>query len=254
MTLIETMVSLAIGMIVVAGILSIYVSTVQSSGETLENAKLNQEIMALLSVMSNDIRRAGYNAGFDPNQPNLNAFAQSGTTALTVFRSMGGVAQGSTGNGSCILYAYDSPQTVAANNTLAAGDVFGFRLNNNVVEMRQSGATNNIVDFCNDAADSWMPLTDGNVVRVTALDFDLANSRCVRTDEPNDTDDDGDGDLDNIEEYDCYTNVPAVGSLISTAETREVAISVTAELTNDDQVTLTLTDTVRVRNDLIRIR
>ena len=60
--------------------------------------------------------------------------------------------------------------------------------------------------------------------------------------------------VDDDGEADCYAAVPANGSGDVTVETREVQITLDAELTNDDFVNLTLTQNVRVRNDWVRSR
>ena len=97
-------------------------------------------------------------------------------------------------------------------------------------------------------------MTDGSLITVSALNFSLDSSECLNASEPNGVDDDGDGDIDNAEEIDCYTQVPANGSGDVTVETRGVTISVTGSLVNDPTVTLTLNEDIRVRNDLIRVR
>jgi hypothetical protein len=89
---------------------------------------------------------------------------------------------------------------------------------------------------------------------VSALTFSLAASKCLNTRDPNSADDDSDGLVDETQESDCYANVPTASSGNITVETRVVAITITANLTNDSFVRQSVTDTVRVRNDWIRVR
>jgi type IV pilus assembly protein PilW len=249
-TIIELLVGMAVGALVVGGAITMYAATVRSSSETLRSSKLNQEIGALMSVIVNDVRRAGFWEGASGGDYHLNPFAQPGTTALAVFDTMAGSDQGALGQGSCLVYAYDA--TYLPGNTpgvVDATDIFGFRLNGSVVQMRQTGGTAN---SCTDG--TWANVTDPNLVAVTGLSFDLGGSLCLNGSEPNGEDDDSDGTIDNAEEVDCYATVPAVGSDEPTSETRAVVITINAELANDPTTQMTATHSVRVRNDYLRLR
>ena len=259
-TLVEMMVAMVIGLVVVGGAITIYVSTVSSSTATLSSSKLNQELSALINVMTNDIRRAGFwgDAANNLENPQDNPFAALNDTALEVIDDMANdtqiAANGTTGE--CIVYAYDADTTDSppAVNDI---DIVGFRLNNGVVQMRQQGdiANNpNDHDNCNNANDTWLDVTDGNLINVTALNFDLSSSECLNTIEPNGVDDDADGTIDNDPEPLCYNQVPAAGSGIVTVETRQVRVTVSGALVNDPGTTLTLNEDVRVRNDWVRVR
>jgi type IV pilus assembly protein PilW len=259
LSLIELMVGLGVGMIVVAGVTSVYVSSVISSSDTLKQSKLNQELTTLMSVMSNDIMRAGVwtiTDLEDYNRPQNNPFSQADNTVLEVVESVASnttqTAVNDASGGECILYTYDAD----LDGVLDDGDVRGFRLNNGVVEMREQGdVTNNTRhDNCNDADDSWIPLTDSRVINITNLDFILTGSECVNTREPNDADEDGDGTNDNAAEMDCYAQAPTNGSGDVTVETRQVDIAINGELVGDTSVSAVMNQTVRVRNDWVRVR
>lgn len=252
-TLTEILISLALGLIVIGAVSTIYLSTVGSSASILTASKLNQELTALMTVMTNDIRRASYwgnMAGGEYRSPQSNFFAQVDTTALAIMASNVQTAANSAVGGECIVYVYDADD----DGTLDNEDIRGFRLSNGVAQMRQRGdtAANTRHDSCNDADDVWADVTDANLISVTMLNFSLGESECLNTREPNDLDDDGDGTVDGANEYDCYTLAPAIGDI--TTETRQVRITVTGALAGDPDVTATLTQDVRVRNDLVRVR
>src|SRR5690606_35070928 len=103
----------------------------------------------VMTVMTNDIRRAGYWGNLalsDYANPHLNPFAQVDVTALEVHA--GNVEQAATGAGECIVYAYDADNDGVLDNE----DIRGFRLNNGVVQMRANGdVTNATHDSCTDA-------------------------------------------------------------------------------------------------------
>jgi len=259
-TLIEVLIGMAVGIVVVGGAIIIYVSTVQNSNDTLKSSRLNQEIGSLLLVIANDVRRAGFWGDIDDTAYHLNPFNQPNATSLVVIDDMASnTIQPETGQGSCLTYAYDA--TYLAGN--AAGvientDLFGFRLNDTVVQMRQTGVVDGVDcvgGTCNSCLNgTWENVTDPNIIEVTALTFDLADSQCLNASEPNAVDDDADGTIDEADEYDCYTTVPPVDSDEPTAESRELLVTVSARLASDPSTQASALQTVRVRNDLLRIR
>ena len=259
-TLTELLVGMAVGLIVIGGAISIYVSTIQGSNSTLRASKLNQELNALMSVIVNDVRRAGFWGDIDMNALGDNPFSQSGATALVVRDDMASnTAQAATGQGSCIVYAYDA--TYLAGNTpgtVETTDLFGFRLNGTVAQMRQVGVvdgTNCVGGSCTSCTNgTWADVTDPNLIEITQLTFDLANSMCLNGSEPDTVDDNGDGTVDDDAEYDCYTTVPAAGSGDVTIETREVTVTIAGRLAADTATQASVTQSTRVRNDLVRTR
>jgi hypothetical protein len=58
-TLTGLMVGLAVGSIVLSGTLAVYLMIVKGGRETIQQAKLNQELRAAMEIMEQDIRRAG---------------------------------------------------------------------------------------------------------------------------------------------------------------------------------------------------
>ena len=272
LSLIELMIGSVVGLIVIAGVTKIYLTTVAGSSDVLQQSKLNQEMAALMSIMSNDIRRSGIWGNPDFNNPETNPFSADGTTVLTVVTNMSGTGvtinpsatnaswgddSDSITSGSCILYSYDDPGTTPGN--VDAGDLRGFRLTTTgVVQMLNNGSGfDTHADNCKDSywtdTDDWLDLNDNTIINVTDLTFELVNSVCLNTSEPNSEDEvhstDADTDVDDADEIDCYAVTPSSGEV--TTETRQVDISITAILTNDTSTRVTLDQTIRVRNDLV---
>ena len=255
-SLIELMVSTVVGMIIIAGATNVYLTTIVSSSDTLKQSKLNQELSTLMSVMAGDVIRAGVTGDLDYVSPQTNAFNQVDNTALEVIDNLADDNQVTWANaatgGSCILYTYDAD----LDGVVDDGDIFGFRLNNGVVEMRQQGdvVNNTRHDSCNDSDDTWLQVTDGRIINVTSLNFAFDKSECINTREPNDADEDGNGTNDNSGEMDCYDTIPVNGSGNITVEVRQIDITLTGQLVADASVSASLNQSVRVRNDLIRQR
>lgn len=270
LSLIELMVGIVIGLIIIAGATSVFIGTIGSSSTTLKMSKLNQELSTVMSVMTGDIRRAGYDSSVTDNAPQDNKFNQFGDssaaeqlkpyTALSVRLSQADPTNnpGTIGSGECILYTYDQNKDGAVNNS----EFFGFRLNNSVLEMREPGSvtvleSNAIVaktaqDDCDKG--TWVEVTDGDLINISTLTFDLSNAHCLNITKQDGIDNDADTVIDEDDEINCYTTVPVFGSGDVTVEARMLAITLTGNLVNDSLIRSTLSHTVRVRNDLVRIR
>ncbi len=232
-TIIELMVGMTVGLIVVGMVLSVYLTTVRSSGDTLSSSRLNQEMGAIMSIMVNDIRRAGYAnpavvnksydwddpLGVDPDdvdnieEPTTNPFNLPGSTALEVHDNMTDdndvMTDGdpNTTAGSCILYAYDASNgddDANAGDTNGDGyrirendEFFGFRRDDtdDTVQMRTSVdvGAGGVINACNGENQVWARLNDPNLVIITDLSFDLFFSSCINVSEPDIVDNDGDG-------------------------------------------------------------
>lgn len=250
MTITELMVGLVVGMLLMGGITSVYLSTIKSSSSTLNASRLNQEMSAIMNIMANDIRRAAYwNGGVKAN-PKNNPFSQAGSTELSVqTNSSGSYADaGATGSGSCIVYAYDLDKDGTLDTSPSEG--FGFRWDGsgNAVLMK-TGYTE--VQDCTDTGETWVALSDTSTVSITNLDFDLANSSCLNTSEPNNSPESGSG-TELFEERDCYNASYAADAGEVTVEDREVLITLSAQLVSDANVKLTMKQRVDVRNDHIQ--
>ncbi len=92
-SLVELMVGIAVGLVVLVGLSSVYVNSVRGGRTTTAANQLNQEMRALMDIMVNDLRRAGYWA----RRPRA---WQTPSWRLTTQPAING--------GNCILYSYDA--------------------------------------------------------------------------------------------------------------------------------------------------
>lgn len=286
MTLIELMIAMTVGLIVVGAVLSVYLLTLESSNATLKSGRLNQELAAIMNIMANDIRRAGYaNANAngvnppapdwdDPDNtnandldnfkaPHTNPFNQRGSTALEVHTYDGATDTdaGETGAGDCIVYAYDRNNNGALNDN----ESLGFRLNaaGDAIQMRGgiTSGSGHVTNSC--AQGDWQTLSDERSIDITTLQFDLDGSSCINTLEPDTLDNDGANGVDDWAERDCYTNNPATDATLRATyptdapvplvEVRHVLITLAAKLKSDPDVTAKMRQQVVVRNNLARL-
>jgi prepilin peptidase dependent protein B len=257
-SIIELLVSVAIGLVIAASLFGVYVASSVNSTRILKTSKLNQELTTLMTVMVNDIRRAGYWFNTNGDRPQSNPFAVPDATLLTVIAdSTSTTSEGGQGAGECILFSYDAN----IDDQLEAGDIdgdgdqdyeiFGFRLNNGAVEMLQMGENAAHGNDCTDATGNWLALTDRDTVAVDALEFSLADSECLNTSEPDGEDDDGDSVPDNSGEFDCFNTPPDPGDI--NVHTRMVRIRLDGSLVSDPASTISLDQSVRVRNEFVTV-
>ncbi|WOH39166.1 hypothetical protein RI844_08070 [Thalassotalea fonticola] len=252
-TLIELLLSMIFGLIVLSGVIYVYLAVIVSSSETLKSTKLNTQLMTIMSVMVNDIRRAGFwdNPNALPSADN--PFNVDDDTLLTIFSSAtASVDENTDTDGYCLLFTYDKNGDGSVD---AAGDVeyFGFRYSRSdgAVEMAVNTAQ---VPAITCSGGTWHSLSDPELIEITSLTFNPAESACVNSSEPDGLDSVSDADttVDDDGEKDCYTVTPTVGQM--TVETREILITLAGRLKSDSEVTAKIKQTVRVRNDVVRMR
>lgn len=244
-TLIELMISLVVGLIIVAATISIYVATTKSSSDTIKAARLNHDLESVMGIMVNDIRRAGYWGGAIAGSDGRNNPFTANATNIQLRNLAAPTATVTTGN--CILYTYDGGSGITggvyhdANGLVDADEYYGFRRNGNTINMRLSGSATDPAD-CNNNADSWEENIAGDQITITGLTFNMDSSKCfnVSTATPfNST---------------CAVAAATPGNLNSgntIVETRQVTITLAGQLADDPNVKKTLTNIVKIRNDRI---
>ncbi len=148
LSLVEMLVSIVVGLVVVAGSLTLYTTSVTANANTIRYMRINQELRSVVDRIARDIRRAGYRGnaqacvgvGYTPYNSTCNNF---GTVTIT--------------GGTQIAFSYDETATGTV-GTLDSNEARGYRLSNGVVQTLTGGNT-------------WENLTDANLVQVTALSF-----------------------------------------------------------------------------------
>ena len=247
-TLVELLISMVLGLVVLAGVTYIYVAVISSSAATLKSSKLNTQLMIVMSVITNDIRRAGYWSETD-ELASANPFNVEDDSALVVVDSMSSnlpIKNNTDKDGECLLYSYDLNENQELDSD---SEYFGIRLNSGAIEMRTASEVTD-GDNCNNG--SWEQLTDRDLYTITSLSFNPVGSSCINNSEPDGTDNDGANGIDDDGERDCYSITPDANDI--TVETREIRISMGATLVSDSNVSYSLSETIRVRNDLVRVR
>ena len=250
LTLVELMIGLLVGTIIIAGGLRVFTVVIRGQSDNVKLTRLNQDMRAMMDIMVRDIRRAGFVTSYPSNHlsslknnPFFDATTMGATTDIAVHDT-----------GRCLVYSYNrdeedngtaSPAGVETPLVVDSNERLGFRLSDDKLEMRKSGATN---ENCTDG--HWESITEPEV-EITVLKFTLTENPLNVTNMTTDTDDDGcyddDGNCNNLCDTgeDCNT----CSSPDTCLYVRQVTITLTGRLRSDNTVTQTITQGVRVRND-----
>ncbi|WP_026289221.1 prepilin-type N-terminal cleavage/methylation domain-containing protein [Thioalkalivibrio sp. ALMg11] len=244
-TLVELMVGIVVGMIVIAAATSLYLTVIQSSAYTTQEARLTQETRITMDLIANDIRRSGYShperIAEDPDEERIpaNPFMESAQWLQ---------AHDFDGNsGSCILVSFDptfryDPTAVTPTHDLSDlvndGEqyVFGYRQNKYTVEMLTGGLT----DTSTCEGGTWEPLTDPQTTQVNRLEFDSSPSSCMKVDA------DGDASGPVYGPSPCNSLGNNDGDVF--AESARVTVTLEAVHADSNTTQVNHSDTVSVRN------
>lgn len=153
LALTELMISLMIGLIVMGALLDTYLGITAAGRDALNAAKLNMELRGAVDTITDDIRRAGAMGVAPRNMPNPFMNRASAATFSDLNIGTFNIA------GDCVEFSYDANN----NGTLDTDtELFGFRINNQTVQIR-TGGTGGIA---NCSTGNWADLTDPTVLRV----------------------------------------------------------------------------------------
>jgi len=250
-TLIEIMIALLVGLMILSATIAIYIATVKGSADTIRSARLNHDLDSAMSLMSNDIRRAGFwggAVGGSDATENVYTVVSSGTTTTNFAPTDVSVMDFTDGGGTdhtdgCILYSYDADgdghYDDDASGDFSSGDdtneFYGFRFNVDAdtgfgtIQIRKTGET---TADCTDGDWEALNVTDGGeAVEITALTFSLAAAKCLNVSAA----------------VPCTTTAPVTGNKVTIS--REVTVTLSARALSDNAVTKTLTSNVKIRND-----
>jgi hypothetical protein len=145
----------------------------------------------------------------------------------------------------CVLYTFDQD----GDGVLDREEIFGFRLKDEVVEMRVgwdgydpstydpssfTASTDAINGNCDRG--NWEAVTDDNLIKIENLGFWRDESQCINAADNSDSD--------------CYVYDPDPTE--TTVETRQIKIRLEGSLVNDPSVIAAIEQDVRVRNDRVK--
>jgi type II secretory pathway component PulJ len=221
LSLLEILMALAIGIFLLLGASSFFISNLKTQTNNLRANTLNQDIRQATMFITRDLRRAGYSADIVTNAFNGIRLCKSDNSAAPC------AELNTNATDHCILYRYDRNKNGGAADN---DELLGFSLVNNQIFYRSTG--NNMNNCASDANNIWVPLTDSSI-RVTQLKFCYLNANT-----------------------DTNANAlpPAVCSVLPTGGARitNLAIYIEAELSSDASVKTRTIEVIRLFNAPIR--
>ncbi|WP_448508645.1 PilW family protein [Immundisolibacter sp.] len=156
-TLIELMVALVLGLVVIGGVMGVFMSTYQANAQNIKAVRLNEEMRAVMSLMSRDIRRAGSKAiDWTTTAWYVTTNPMSTASAWVVSKQTGAP------DNSCIRMAYALSATGPTDTNR-----FGYRLNPTTGRIETYNHNNQW--SCNGTG--WQPLTDPKIAWIQSLSF-----------------------------------------------------------------------------------
>ena len=217
-TLIELMVALVLGLVVIGGVMGVFMSTYQANAQNIKAVRLNEEMRAVVALMSRDIRRAGSKT-IDWTGTVWHTSTNPMSTANAWVVSNMNTAPAN----SCIRLAYALSLTGSTDTNR-----FGYRLNPTTgqVETYNHNASQWRCD-----GTGWQPLTDPNIAWIQSLSF-------TATREPG---------LTGVTVRTVIVNLRAGTHTRSTTPSTLTA----AQCTNVDVVCRQIQEKIRIRNDAV---
>lgn len=240
MTLIESMVAMAVGLVVAGAMIGLMANTLGSGTRTIEMARLQQEMRAAMQLITRDVRRSAYNAEAIRCFGNIDC-ANDGT-----------FPNGLTGDivisdaNDCFLFEMDRDHDGDPTDDPPGG--FRRVVVNGIGRLQMwTGAGNTT---CGATSNSWVNVTDPSLVHVdrftACLEIDSADAQCNGLLD--------DGSLDpNVPGHLSHSEVvenDGAGHL-TYQRTRKLYVRIDARLRDNPEVRKTLIDAIRVRNDII---
>jgi type IV pilus assembly protein PilW len=165
-TLVELLVAGVISLIAAAGMVIVMANTLGSGTQTIQMARMTQEMRAAMQIMSRELRRANYHSSY------ISCFGNTGCRSdLGITAKIAEINITDNGDSDCFWFWYDRPGL-----TLAASPVAAFRHTTvaGIGKLQMTTALTTAPN-CNLSA-SWIDITDPSLIDVTAFNVSDADS------------------------------------------------------------------------------
>lgn len=147
-SMVELMVGVTVGLFLVAGAVTVFVTHLGNSRQLLVEARVNQDLRAAADLISRDLRRAGY------WENSVSGTIASGSGGTTVYNPYAAITMTGT---SQVEYLFARN----ADNTLDNNEQFGF-------QRAVDGATGRgVIQMKTNGTPTWQTVTDPSVLDVT---------------------------------------------------------------------------------------
>jgi len=148
-SLVELLIALLLGSLLLAMLISLYVTTVANGAKSLQYSRLRTDLQSIISLMETNIRRAGY-----------------GGSEFMVGSGAGKTVDIEPVNKDCIVYYYNHDKAT----TISNANKMGFRLNKEKKEIQFGTGVDPLAVNCYQSG-HWTGLSDRRFIKITALAF-----------------------------------------------------------------------------------
>lgn len=155
-TLVELMISMAIGFASLTAMASLVGHGIGLNTQLMAKSRLDEELNAIVELLVNDIKRAGYDANTNSIISDPNAYNSPFSSSVVI------ASYPSEVTNSCVMFAYDRNKNGVLDTT-TTNENYGYRLKDKAIEMRLDGLGCNV--------NGWQDISDPQVVKVTKLEF-----------------------------------------------------------------------------------
>lgn len=173
-TLMETMVALALSVVVTTAMVVLMGNSMGTSNRLTQMAQLNDELRTVMSMMTRDVRRANYSA------TSVYCYGNSSCSEHALTRQTGSAtAVGDlVVDGECLIFQLDRLGSLDGDATNDSKGGFRRVVDNDIGVIQMWVEADADAPACDDGTDAegWMAVTDPNIVDITALVIDDTQS------------------------------------------------------------------------------
>lgn len=170
----ELLVAGAISIIASSGMLILMANTLGTGSHTIKLARLTQDMRTTMQLMSRELRRANYHAGFLNCYGNTDCLSDMPVLG-DITSKIGTINITNNGDSDCFWFWYDRPQSGTA-VAVTAETVTAFRLTTvESVGKMQMTTTRVAAPVCNASTD-WVDITDPEIIDVETFNVSNAGS------------------------------------------------------------------------------
>lgn len=225
----EVLVSMSIGIVVTGSMITLLSNSLYNTSRIVQMNKLTEDLRLTMQMISRDVRRASYtaNAIYCLGNPDCSTFGEISEDVGSVL-TPGDITVSDTND--CLWFLTDRDQ----DGDGTEDDAGGFRLrsvtvsasrNVGQIEMWVGGPE---ADCDATTSDDWVAITDPNQIDITAFSVD--------------------DDLSYDEVLLSEVSGP-VSTTTSTMRIRRIRMAISGELVNDDSISRTVRNSIRIRNN-----
>ena len=245
LTLVEMLVALAIGLVVTGAMVGMMANTLSSGSRTISMSRLQQDLRSAMQLVTRDLRRANYFGESILCFGNLNCRDES---SIYPDGFAGDITINSANN--CIIFNIDRDHQLWTN----ADDPGGFRLRVSGgigrIQMLTSTSFSGSTDYCSSSYTSgWVDVTNDEAIDVEEFldcdEIDASDSECSGlladgSDDPT---------MPAVLSYTELLDTDGVN--LTNQRVRKVQLRMTANLIGNTNISKTIINRVRIRNDII---